>query len=48
MEQEFVAAIRGEGPVKLPDFDTGVRYMEFVEAVAQSLASNRPITLPLT
>lgn len=48
VEQEFVAAIRGEGPVKLTDFDTGVRYMEFVEAVAQSLASNRPITLPLT
>jgi predicted dehydrogenase len=37
-ERDFVAAIRGEGTVELTDFETGRRYMQFVDAVA---ASNR-------
>lgn len=37
-ERDFVAAIRGEKSVDLTDFETGLRYMEFVDAVH---ASNR-------
>jgi predicted dehydrogenase len=46
VEQEFVAAIRGEEEVTLTDFATGLQYMEFTEAVAQSAATNLPVTLP--
>jgi predicted dehydrogenase len=47
VEAEFVGAIRGEEPVKFTDFATGVRYMEFTEAVARSAATNSPVDLPL-
>lgn len=47
VEAEFIGAIRGEEPVKFTDFATGVRYMEFTEAVARSAASNLPVDLPL-
>ncbi len=36
VEEEFVAAIRGEREVEFTDFATGVRYMEFTEAVAKA------------
>lgn len=36
VEEEFVAAIRGEEPVRRTDFPSGVRYMEFTEAVLNS------------
>src|SRR5262249_30564051 len=36
VEADFVAAIRGERPVTHTDFRTGVRYMQFTEAVARS------------
>jgi len=35
-ESDFVAAIRGEQQVDLTDFETGRRYMQFVDAVHQS------------
>ena len=35
VEAEFIGAIRGEETVRLTDFASGVRYMEFTEAVAQ-------------
>ena len=35
-EPDFVAAIRGDKPVDMTDFATGVRYMEFVDAVHES------------
>jgi predicted dehydrogenase len=35
-ERDFVAAIRGEGTVDLTDFETGRRYMAFVDAVRES------------
>jgi predicted dehydrogenase len=41
VEEEFIAAIRGQGKVEFTDFATGVRYMEFTEAVAQSAASGQ-------
>jgi predicted dehydrogenase len=44
-EEEFIAAIRGEGPVRRTDFATGVRYMEFTEAVARSAASGATVQL---
>jgi len=40
VEEEFIDAIRGVGRVQFTDFATGVRYMEFTEAVACSAASN--------
>ena len=47
VEAEFVGAIRGEEKVQLTSFETGVRYMEFVEAVARSAAENVAVSLPL-
>jgi predicted dehydrogenase len=47
VEAEFIGAIRGQEQVRYTDFATGVRYMEFVEAVARSAATNRPVDLPL-
>ena len=48
VEEEFVAAIRGREEVKLTTFDDGVRYMEFTEAVARSMAGGAAVDLPLT
>ncbi len=47
VEADFVAAIRGERPVTHTDFLTGVRYMQFTEAVARSSRHQVPVTLPL-
>ena len=44
-DSEFIAAIRNGTPV-FPDFAEGVRYMEFSEAVAQSVYEGRAISLP--
>lgn len=46
-EAEFVAAIRGEEEVKRTDFASGVKYMEFTEAVARSATTGLPVDLPL-
>jgi predicted dehydrogenase len=47
VEAEFIGAIRGEEPVQYTDFRTGVRYMEFTEAVTISAATGRAVALPL-
>ena len=47
VEAEFVSAIRGQEKIQYTDFATGVRYMEFTEAVARSAALNMPVDLPL-
>ena len=47
VESDFVAAIRGERPVTHTDFATGVRYMQFTEAVSRSSRHQSPVTLPL-
>ncbi len=47
VEADFVAAIRGEQPVRLTTFEDGVRYMEFTEAVWRSMQEGREIRLPL-
>ncbi len=47
VEADFVAAIRGERPVTHTDFRTGVRYMQFTEAVARSSRHQVPVALPL-
>lgn len=47
VEEEFIGAIRGEEPVKLTDFSTGERYMQFVEAVARSSETGAAVDLPL-
>jgi len=39
VEAEFIGAIRGEEQIRLTSFETGVKYMAFIEAVAQSLAT---------
>jgi predicted dehydrogenase len=46
VEEEFINAIRGLEPVQFTDFASGVRYMEFTEAVANSAASGRAVELP--
>ncbi len=47
VEEEFINAIRGEEKVKLTTFESGVKYMEFTEAVWKSMASGQKIALPL-
>ena len=47
VEEEFVNAIRGEEVITHTDFETGVKYMEFTEAVTLSMQSGNAITLPL-
>lgn len=47
VEADFIAGIREGAPIELTDFATGVRYMEFTEAVARSAATGRSIELPL-
>jgi predicted dehydrogenase len=47
VEQDFVEAIRGGGEIRLTDFATGVRYMEFTDAVWLSMQQRRAISLPL-
>jgi predicted dehydrogenase len=43
VEQEFANAIRGREKVSRTTFEDGVRYMEFTDAVAQSLALGRAV-----
>mgnify|MGYP001262436992 CR=1 FL=1 len=47
VEEEFIGAIRGTETIRLTDFETGVNYMEFTEAVAMSAESGQAIDLPL-
>ncbi len=47
VEADFIAAIRGERPVTHTDFATGVKYMQFTEAVARSSRHQVAVTLPL-
>jgi predicted dehydrogenase len=46
VEADFVDSIRAGAPVRYTDFETGVRYMEFTEAVARSACANAPVELP--
>ena len=47
VEDEFINAIRGNEIITHTDFDTGVKYMEFTEAVTLSMVSGTAIGLPL-
>jgi predicted dehydrogenase len=47
VEADFVESIRLKSPVRLTDFETGVKYMEFTEAVALSAQSGESMVLPL-
>ncbi len=47
VEADFVDAIRKGTPIQFTDFATGVKYMEFTEAVARSAESGAAIELPL-
>lgn len=47
VEEEFVSAIRGNEPITHTDFVTGTKYMEWTDAVAQSIRERREIPLPL-
>ncbi len=45
VEEEFVAAIRGEGEVRLTDFATAAAYMAFTDAVRESAQTGRRVSL---
>jgi predicted dehydrogenase len=47
VEADFADSIRLKVPVRLTDFETGVKYMEFTEAVALSAQSGERMVLPL-
>jgi predicted dehydrogenase len=47
VEADFVDSIRLGTPVQLTDFATGVKYMEFTEAVAQSAERGETVELTL-
>lgn len=44
-EVDFIAAIRGERPVTLTDFTTGLDYMAFLEAIHRSAADGRRMVI---
>jgi predicted dehydrogenase len=48
VEADFVDAIRGGDRPALTDFATGVRYMEFTEAVERSALDSVPVSLPFS
>jgi predicted dehydrogenase len=48
VEEEFVNAIRGKEDVTHTDFPTAVKYMEWTDAVAQSIRTGDRVTLPLS
>ena len=43
VEEEFVNAIRGHEKITHTDFEDGVRYMEFTDAVAKSAATGQAV-----
>jgi len=43
VEEEFINAIRGREKVSRTTFEAGVRYMEFTDAVAASIAAGRAV-----
>src|ERR671934_1129234 len=43
VEEEFVNAVRGREKISHTTFEDGVRYMEFTDAVAKSLADGRTV-----
>jgi predicted dehydrogenase len=43
VEEEFVNAIRGKEIITHTDFETGVKYMAFTEAVSRSMAERRAV-----
>ncbi|MFL5245030.1 MAG: Gfo/Idh/MocA family protein [Gemmataceae bacterium] len=47
VEADFIDAIRNGKKIELTDFETGVAYMEFTEAVARSARRGEAVTLPL-
>ena len=47
VEEEFISAIRGQEEITHTDFATGVKYMEFTEAVHRSRRSGAAVSLPL-
>ena len=47
VEEEFINVIRGREPVTHTDFVTGVKYMEWTEAVTLSLRRGEAVKLPL-
>ena len=47
VEEEFVSAIRGNEVITHTNFEDGVKYMEFTEAVTRSMTTGKAIPLPL-
>ena len=47
IEEEFISAIRGLERVTHTNFEDGVRYMEFTEAVVRAAQSGETVYLPL-
>jgi predicted dehydrogenase len=43
VEEEFVNAIRGQEKITRTNFEDGVRYMEFTDAVTRSAAESRAV-----
>ena len=43
VEEEFVNAIRGTEKITRTNFEDGVRYMEFTDAVTKSAASGQAV-----
>ena len=47
MEEEFINAIRGKEEISRTSFYDGYRYMEFSQAVSESLRTKKSIAMPL-
>ena len=47
VEEEFINAIRGKEDVSHTDFVSGVKYMEWTDAVTRALRTGQRVMLPL-
>jgi predicted dehydrogenase len=47
VEEEFVSTIRGNEVITHTNFEDGVKYMEFTEAVTRSMLAGQAVALPL-
>ncbi len=47
VEEEFINALRGQEMITHTDFETGVKYMAFIEAVTHSMLAGQTVSLPL-
>lgn len=47
VEEEFIGAIRGQEAIRFTSFETGLRYMQFTQAVHESCRTGQSVNVQL-